>query len=208
MDLLMAQFNQVALTMDDIKQILGNDFGMWELKLKSKFEVEGSGLYFNRKLREETIKRKMFTESRRKNLKKEAYHKPNHMREHMENENISENENKIGTKKRVVFTPPTVEEVRQYCLERRNNIKPQEFVDHYQANKWFRGKTKIADWKACIRTWEYRDNIPKPGTEAAAVIQHDSWETKADKGCDKCRGRGGIYSAEKGHNVKCSCVKN
>ena len=50
--------------------------------------------------------------------------------------------------------PPTLEEVTQYCLERKNNINPQKFIDHYTANGWMRGKTKIKDWKACVRTWE------------------------------------------------------
>ncbi|MFA6067555.1 MAG: hypothetical protein WC810_03140 [Janthinobacterium sp.] len=50
--------------------------------------------------------------------------------------------------------PPPLESVTVYCKERNNNINPQEFIDHYQANGWMRGKTKIKDWKACIRTWE------------------------------------------------------
>lgn len=52
------------------------------------------------------------------------------------------------------FIPPTPEEVAQYCAERNNGINSQEFIDHYQANGWKRGNTKIKDWKACVRTWE------------------------------------------------------
>ena len=52
------------------------------------------------------------------------------------------------------FTPPTVDEVAAYCSERNNNINAEDFVDHYEANGWMRGKTKIKDWKACVRTWE------------------------------------------------------
>lgn len=52
------------------------------------------------------------------------------------------------------FTPPTVAEVSAYCRERNNSIDAQQFVDHYESNGWFRGKTKIKDWKACVRTWE------------------------------------------------------
>ena len=52
------------------------------------------------------------------------------------------------------FKPPTVDEVQSYCAERCNNVDAQEFVDHYTANNWFRGKTKIKDWRACVRTWE------------------------------------------------------
>lgn len=52
------------------------------------------------------------------------------------------------------FVPPTVEEVFQYCNERCNNVDAQNFVDHYTVNNWMRGKNKIKDWKACVRTWE------------------------------------------------------
>ncbi len=52
------------------------------------------------------------------------------------------------------FVPPSVEEVREYCKERNNNIDPQEFVDFYSSKGWMIGKNKMKDWKACIRTWE------------------------------------------------------
>jgi hypothetical protein len=52
------------------------------------------------------------------------------------------------------FTPPSVSEVSEYCSSRGNSIDPQAFVDHYEANGWMRGKTKIKDWRACVRTWE------------------------------------------------------
>lgn len=52
------------------------------------------------------------------------------------------------------FVPPTVEQVFQYCNERCNNVDAQNFVDHYTANGWMRGKVKVKDWKACVRTWE------------------------------------------------------
>lgn len=55
------------------------------------------------------------------------------------------------------FIPPTVEEVREYCDSRCNNVDPQNFVDHYAGNGWVRGKTKVKCWKACVRTWENKD---------------------------------------------------
>lgn len=55
------------------------------------------------------------------------------------------------------FKPPTLEEVRAYCLERGNNIDPEKFHSYYESVKWYRGKTKIQDWKACIRTWESKE---------------------------------------------------
>lgn len=53
------------------------------------------------------------------------------------------------------FTPPTVEEVRNYCQERNNGIDPERFVAYYTANGWVQSKGKpIKDWKACVITWE------------------------------------------------------
>ena len=58
-------------------------------------------------------------------------------------------------KKRKRFTPPTVDEVREYCLERNNGIDPQGFVDHYSARGWkYNGNVAMKDWKAAVRTWE------------------------------------------------------
>lgn len=55
---------------------------------------------------------------------------------------------------RTRFSPPSVEEVREYCKERNNGIDPEYFVDHYTANGWMAGKNKMKDWKAAVRKWE------------------------------------------------------
>ena len=52
------------------------------------------------------------------------------------------------------FTPPTLEEVTAYCIERNNSVDPQHFIDYYTSNGWLVGKNKMKDWKAAIRTWE------------------------------------------------------
>lgn len=72
---------------------------------------------------------------------------------------------KIGVGKpptRPRFVPPTVEEVLEYCEERRNGIDAEHFVDFYTANGWKQGAGKpIKDWRAAVRTWERRE--PKNG---------------------------------------------
>lgn len=55
------------------------------------------------------------------------------------------------------FTPPTVEQVREYCKERKNTIDPEQFVDFYTAKGWKVGSQSMKDWKACVRTWEKRE---------------------------------------------------
>lgn len=52
--------------------------------------------------------------------------------------------------------PPTVDEVRAYCIERGNNVDPERFVDYYTSKGWLIGKNKMKDWKAAVRTWEKR----------------------------------------------------
>lgn len=56
------------------------------------------------------------------------------------------------------FTPPTVDEVKTYCVDRGSSVDPEKFVDFYSANGWKQGKNKpIVDWKAAVRTWERSD---------------------------------------------------
>lgn len=63
------------------------------------------------------------------------------------------------------FLKPTLEEVAAYCNERENNINVQHFFDYYEANGWKVGRNPMKDWKACIRTWESRNNfVPKEKT--------------------------------------------
>lgn len=73
-----------------------------------------------------------------------------------------------------VFKTPSLEEVQRYCLERGNGINPQGFLDHYEANGWVRGKTKVKDWKACVRTWEGRNaNQPVKSNKASTYATVD-----------------------------------
>lgn len=64
------------------------------------------------------------------------------------NQNLN---NKYKSKK---FIKPTIEEIKNYCLERKNNVNPEKFLNYYEANGWKVGKNAMKDWKACIRTWE------------------------------------------------------
>nr|DAU67221.1 MAG TPA: replisome organizer [Bacteriophage sp.] len=56
------------------------------------------------------------------------------------------------------FTPPSVEEVRVYCAERKNSVDPERFVDFYASKGWLVGKSKMKDWRAAVRSWERSDS--------------------------------------------------
>lgn len=54
--------------------------------------------------------------------------------------------------------PPTLEMVKAYCVERKNGINPQRFIDFYESKGWLVGKTKMKNWQAAVRTWEQKEN--------------------------------------------------
>lgn len=56
--------------------------------------------------------------------------------------------------KKTRFEPPTLEDVRAYCVERGNSVDPERFIDHYTSNGWMVGKNPMKDWKAAVRNWE------------------------------------------------------
>jgi len=52
------------------------------------------------------------------------------------------------------FTIPTLDDVKSYCLERKNKVDAEMFIDFYTSKNWLVGKSKMKDWKASVRTWE------------------------------------------------------
>lgn len=58
-------------------------------------------------------------------------------------------------RRRAAFVKPSLDEVRAYCRERRNQVDPEQFTDHYESNGWkIGGRSPMRDWKAAVRTWE------------------------------------------------------
>ena len=89
----------------------------------------------------------------------------------------SDSDNKVIKNSR--FTPPSLNEVQQYCNERMNFVDPQNFIDHYASNGWVRGKTKIKDWKACVRTWE-KNAKPKNKVKQHSDVTEQNINTIGD----------------------------
>lgn len=75
------------------------------------------------------------------------------------------------------FVKPTLEEIIAYCQERNNKVNPQAFFDFYEAKGWKVGNQPMKDWKACIRTWEQRDQRPQgqppQGSKTATASKYD-----------------------------------
>ena len=68
------------------------------------------------------------------------------------------------------FSPPSFDDVKSYCQERKNGVDPQAFVDWYTSNGWKVGKNPMKDWKAAVRTWERKEvNHGRNGSADSAV---------------------------------------
>lgn len=82
---------------------------------------------------------------------------------------------------RAVFTPPTEEEVKAYCLERKNNVDAQRFVDFYASKGWKVGNQPMKDWRAAVRTWE-RDRPPTSSRNRGRSQTFDNYDEHRDDG--------------------------
>jgi len=71
-------------------------------------------------------------------------------------DNNDKNENNEKNKKSV-FAWPTLEEVKAYCLERKNQVDSEAFFNFYESKGWMIGSNKLKDWRAAVRTWERRN---------------------------------------------------
>ena len=87
---------------------------------------------------------------------------------------------KVNEKEKVnkIFKPPTVEDVRSYCVERGNSVDPQSFVDFYESKGWMIGKNKMKDWKAAVRTWERSETKTRLGETAKLTKDNNNFERR------------------------------
>lgn len=100
--------------------------------------------------------------------------------------NFAPNNKGIDIKERDInkatrFVKPTIEEVREYCRERGNDIDPEEFVDFYSSKGWMVGTSPMKDWRACVRTWERSHakgratsgRASSPRREPESLVEHN-----------------------------------
>lgn len=64
------------------------------------------------------------------------------------------------------FSPPSVDDVREYCREKGYNVDPERFVDYYTSNGWKVGRNPMKDWKAAVRSWNRKEDVDNGKTES------------------------------------------
>ena len=109
-----------------------------------------------------------------------------------------------------VSLKPSLEEVKNYCKERNNQINADEWYSHYEANGWRVGRVAMKDWKAAVRTWEARNYgadrkhyQAQPEQPSEEPTKPDLYE-QADPECEDCAGIG--YTGKSGELVPCHCT--
>ena len=110
-----------------------------------------------------TLKTNLVLETKRKGIPAKQYFKINELQVIKLLNNLSAtNLTSINKNKEIriinkIFTIPMISEVEIYCIERKNNIDAESFINFYDSKGWMVGKNKMKDWMACIRTWEMRE---------------------------------------------------
>lgn len=100
-----------------------------------------------------------------------------------ESESEAKEKEKVKVKEKVnvkdkTFKPPSVDDVREYCEERGNDVDPQSFVDFYESKGWMIGKNKMKDWKAAVRTWERSETNTRLGGTAKLTRDNNNFERR------------------------------
>jgi hypothetical protein len=92
-----------------------------------------------------------------------------------DNTNINiNNTNLTDSNRKAFFKKPTLDQVKDYCSERNNNVDAEAFLDFYESKDWKIGKNKMKDWKAAVRTWERRET--KKPTMGKLHSQINEWQ--------------------------------
>lgn len=86
-------------------------------------------------------------------------------------DNIESAASALPTQKR--FSKPSIEEIENYCKERSNKVNAQRFYDFYESKGWKVGSQPMKDWKACIRTWEAREETPRKAADSSKYNRED-----------------------------------
>ena len=83
------------------------------------------------------------------------------------NNNEYMNNNSLYKKGSSRFQKPTIEEIRQYCLEKGYNVDAEQFFNFYESKGWLVGKSPMKNWRAAVSTWNKREKeIPQRKRES------------------------------------------
>jgi hypothetical protein len=91
-----------------------------------------------------------------------------------DNTNINITNTNLTDSNSIRFKKPTLDEVKNYCILRKNNIDAETFIAYYESRGWTVGSGKMKNWKAAVTTWE-KKNFNKP-TMSKLDAQINAWQ--------------------------------
>jgi hypothetical protein len=113
-----------------------------------------------------------------KELRKDTNNNENNDNNVNNDNNIELNNSMNIVEKSKIFLKPTLLEVSEYCIERKNNVNPNHFIDFYQSNGWMVGRNKMKDWKATVRTWEKNNFNQKQNGKSTIELDNEQLTTR------------------------------
>jgi hypothetical protein len=80
---------------------------------------------------------------------------------------IKEENKSVQKTSKKKFIPPTLQDVEEYCKQRKNNVEPKKFFDYFNVAGWVDSNGKqVKNWKQKIITWESHSNKIKEDNNA------------------------------------------
>lgn len=91
-------------------------------------------------------------------------------------DNDKDNDNDIiekeSKKKNVRFSPPTIEEVKQFIAEKGYSVNAESFFSYYESNGWMVGRNKMKKWQAAVAKW-HNTNYGEPKAEVGMILRDE-----------------------------------
>lgn len=97
------------------------------------------------------------------------------------------NTNILNTKKlntNRAFTPPTLDELNEYCEKKGYSFNPKRFISYYESNGWKVGRNKMRSWRATADRWAMgtEKEQPKPkGYNSDWQTVNETTETQEER---------------------------
>ena len=141
---------------EKVEKLDGTAYGMFQLV---KPQLDANRKRFNNGcIKKQKISK---TEAKQKQTKSKVEANVNVNVNPNVNENLNLESKSKSKSKSKLFIKPTIDEIKNYCSERKNNVNAESFSNYYEARGWKLKGIQMKDWKACVRTWEGNDYKPK-----------------------------------------------
>lgn len=142
-----------------------------EQKIFEKFIKDKDGLYYNERLEQEILRRKKYSESRKKNVSKRY---PSTYVEHMETETENITVNKYKNKKKEDILEYF--ELKDYPLD-----EAESFFNHYESQGWVTGNgVPIVNWKSKAENW-HKEQTRRSNESKSGAKQYKKGEFDPEK---------------------------